>query len=120
MVRIEDEVRRIATALGRQFDVEGDMSVRVAQHCPLCDAVLAVRINARQMDAEKLQRELFGFFDQHRCLISTPPFQMFERAERALVTAADRIASCDPDLKHRAEHEADLMAARCEEFRKLI
>ena len=114
---VHDEVWRLSTALGRRCVVEerGTNIYRVAQSCPLCDCELGLWVSdARDIGPPTLQRRLFAQYDEHRCR-QVETFDTFQRAERALVTAAERIAQVDdPDLRARVELEADRMAAEAQ------
>lgn len=119
MVSVTSEVERLAAALDRTFviETEHDQLVHVVQTCPLCDAQLGVWIGTGVTDAA-LHRSLFTVYDEHCCVAAIDAFTQFERAERALVVAAERIGLVDdPILRARAEREADLMAARADELR---
>ena len=69
--------------------------------------------------ATKWTEELFALYDQHRCVIvEHDRHALFERAERALVTAAERISALDDaQLRARAEVEADRMAEVAKQLR---
>jgi hypothetical protein len=120
------EVERLARALDRRIEVADASTTsvsafhtRVIQICPICKAVLG-NLLADDQSAETIRRSLFAQYDEHRCVVSTDAFTKFERAERALVTAMDRISAiADPVLRARAEQEADRMAALADELRKL-
>jgi hypothetical protein len=116
------EVERLAHALHRRIEVAdaSTFHIRVIQVCPICKAVLG-NLLADDQSAETIRRSLFAQYDEHRCVVSTDAFTKFERAERALVTAMDRISAiADPVLRARAEQEADRMAALAEQLRKQI
>jgi len=115
------EIKHLASSLGRTIAIEHSSAhPRVVQTCPLCDAVLGNLLD-KSMSPARIHRELFTQYDQHRCVVSTGAFEKFERAERALVTAMERIAVIsDPELRARAELEADRMAAFCDELRKQL
>ena len=135
MATVEAEAQRLGAALGRAIDhTVASWALPTSHHvpqryrhqhhllqrCPLCLAVLGVWIETgtdNEVDVTSLHRQLFSLYDAHRCVDHTEPFTVFERAERALVTAAERIgAISDPELRARAEAEADRMATLAKEL----
>jgi hypothetical protein len=116
MVTVEGEAQQLSAALDRTFEYDAAAhrgqvqdQHRVVQVCPLCDARLGLWVEGTVVPG--LRRQLFALYDAHRCVSSTDPHTMFERAERALLTAAERIDQlADPELRARAELEADRMA----------
>lgn len=126
MVIVASEVERLAVALGRTITIgprplnatEYSRDVHIIQVCPLCEAKLGVLINDTARTSAVLHQSLFSIYDEHRCVTTIDPFRLFERAERALVAAAERIGVIDdPMLRARAEREAELMAVRANELR---
>jgi hypothetical protein len=125
VVKLTSELARISEALGRTLrwtygSIE--VQVRVEQVCPICaiPLVLWFVLHGEDIAVERLHRELFPVYDDHRCH-ATDLEPMFEAAERELVRSAERIALIeDPILKQRAEHEADRMAVFAYELRKRL
>jgi hypothetical protein len=127
MGNVAIEVEILARALHRRIEEASasttsvfSVHVRVIQICPICEAVLG-NLLLDDQSAQAIRRSLFAQYDEHRCIVSTDAYTKFERAERALVTAMDRISAiADPVLRARAEHEADRMATIAEMLRKQI
>jgi hypothetical protein len=125
MATVEGEVQQLRAALDRTFDYDPQNTYRgqhhIVQVCPLCDAGLGIWFELDEGElftAPQLRRKLFALYDEHRCVSSTDRHTMFERAERALLAAAERIGKLDdPELRSRAERESDHMARLAAELR---
>ena len=85
MVVVAREVTLLASTLDRKIEIDVPWAphARVTQVCPLCGARLAVWIDAEVATLAALHRALFPIYDEHRCVIATDAFTLFERAERA-------------------------------------
>jgi hypothetical protein len=124
MVHVMDEVERLSAALGRTIFVSwtgsNGIEARIMQTCPMCGIKLAMMFVAEdhQIEQRWLHRELFTFYDQHRCTL-TDVMALYEAAERELVRAGERMLQLgDSDLRARAELESDRMAAFAETLRR--
>lgn len=102
--KLQTVVQELSGALGRPIFLTGRW---IVQRCPVCEVEL------RLMDSidwrGRLRRELFSFYDEHRCRARANE-DTFQRAERASVRAGEQAlalaAAGDHELSERAEHES--------------
>jgi hypothetical protein len=103
---LEEVARTLSRALGRSVIADGWW---IVQKCPICDVEL--KLMESNVPREQLFKELFSFFDAHRCH-AVPDEVAYQRAEHTFVRISEAaIASdTDPQLARRAEVESDRLA----------
>jgi len=114
---LDRAVRELARDLGRPITLNG----AIIQHCPLCEVELRMCTSVLRDAPERLHRELFYFYDQHRCY-ATPNEDTFQRAERAFVQLAEHAlglaAAGKSSLAARAELESQRLVEWVDSFRR--
>jgi hypothetical protein len=109
------DVQELAAALGRSITAEG---MWIVQKCPICDVEL--KLMESHASREELRKELFAFYDQHRCH-AVPDEVAYQRAEHTFVRVSEAALALakrggDPVLARRAEVESDRLAKFVEWF----
>ncbi len=115
---LEATVDLLAASLRREISFTNGW---VIQKCPLCEVELKIH-ESRARDVDELVRELFGFYDAHRCT-RKPDEDMYQRAERASVELGESALAlaknpANAALTERAERESMKLAAWVELFVK--
>lgn len=115
---LEATIADLAASLRRSISFESGW---VVQKCPLCEVELRLH-ESRARDVDELLKELFGFYDAHRCT-RKPDEDMYQRAERASVELGESALALAKHparsvLARRAEGESLKLAAWVETFVK--
>lgn len=111
-------VAELAASLARPIAYEDGW---VIQKCALCEVELKIH-SSRADDVDELTREMFSFYDQHRCS-QQPDEAMYQRAERTFVQLGESALALAKDprkhlLAQRAERESTKLAAWVDLFLK--
>jgi hypothetical protein len=121
---VEDTVRHLAWQLGRSFVLtDGWREGWIVQVCPICRIELRLLVLGGETGSA-LYRELFALYDGHRCHGSgCSTDEAYARAERESVRLGERalaLATEEPWLAARAEHESIVLATWAQTFEQRL